>query len=143
MPQSQKAAPIYDAIEALLKSVVPADCRIFQANMPLQMMDSLARETARLCTYLIFQDRIRQNSSGRTPVHDIILEVSFYGSLTDADQMAGDFNAAVIGNSVTSEGWNFILRPSQSVGRRDVWEPRIAVKREYLQLQGIAIEPQS
>jgi len=143
MPQSPKAAQIYDAIEVLLKSVIPADCRIFQANMPLQLMDSLARETTRLCTYLIFQDRVRQNSSGRTPVHEIILEVSFYGNLTDVDQMAGDFNAAVIGKSVMSAGWNFILRPSQSVGRRDIWEPRIAVKREYLQMQGLAIEPQS
>ena len=52
MPQSQQAPQVYDAIEALIKSVVPEDCRIFQANMPLQLMGSLERETMRICTYL-------------------------------------------------------------------------------------------
>ena len=139
---SQKAARIYDALEALLKSAVPEDCRIFQANMPLQLMDQLARETARLCTYLVQQDRNRMTASGRTPVHEVTIEVSFYGSLADVDDMATALNGILIGNEVEFEGWRFCLYPSPQAGKRDVWEPRAAVKREWLQYKGLAIEPE-
>jgi hypothetical protein len=134
---------IYDAIEAVLKAALPADCRIFPVNMPLQLMDQLARETAKLCTYLIFQDRIRQTASGATPVHDITLEISVYGTLADVDSMANDLTTLLVGQEVTAQGWRFYLRPSQAAGRRDVWDPRIAVKREYIQFQGLVIAPES
>lgn len=141
MPQSQQAPQVYDAIEALIKSVVPEDCRIFQANMPLQLMGSLERETMRICTYLLVQDRVRNNASGSTPVHEILLEVSFYGSLEDVDTMSKALTGLICGQTVTSEGWSFALVAGQA-GKRDVWEPRITVKREHLQFRGFAIEPE-
>ena len=139
--QSTQAARIYDGIEALLKAVVPTGCRIFHANMPLQVMDQLQRETAQLCTYLVQQDNIRMNSSGPTPVHEVLVEVSFFGSLADVDDMAANLSALLIGNEITAEGWRFCLYPSPQSGKRDIWEPRIQVKREWLQFKGFAIEP--
>ena len=143
MKQSPAAARIYDAIEAMLRAVVPNGCRIFHANMPLQVMDQLQRESAQLCTYLLQQDIIRQNTSGPTPVHEVILEVSFYGSLADVDDMAADLSALLIGNEIEAQGWRFCLYPSPQSGKRDIWEPRIQVKREWLQFKGFAIEPES
>ena len=143
MPQSHQAARVYDALEELIRSVVPSDCRIFQANMPLQLMDQLARESARICTYLVFQDRRRQNSSGATLVHDISVEFSFYGSLAAVDDMTTALTGLFTGSIVESSGWRFCLHPNQQSGRRDVWEPRISVKREWLQFEGIAIEPEA
>ena len=139
MPSPQ-AVRIYDASELMLKTALPSDCRIFQANMPLQVMDQLARESAKLCTYLIYQDRVRMNSSGATPVHEINLEISLYGTLSDVDDMVKAINGLCLGSPVSASGWQFILLPAQA-GRRDVWEPRIQVKREWLQFRGFAIEP--
>ena len=133
---------IYDAIETMLKAVVPADCRIFHANMPLQLMDQLTRSTAKLCTYLVFQDRIHMNSSGATPIHEITIEFSFYGSLSDVDDMAKDLNTLLVGTEVNAGGWRFILAPAQN-GRQDIWEPRLQVKREWLRFTGFAIEPET
>ena len=143
MPQSQTDARIYDALEEILKAVVPTGCRIFHANMPLQLMDQLARESMKICTFLVQQDRIRMNTSGITPVHDVIVEVSFYGSLADVDDMAKALNTALIGNDIEALGWHFCLYPSQQAGKRDVWDPRIQVKREWLQFRGLAIEPEA
>ena len=142
MKQSPAAARIYDAIEAMLKTVLPKGCRIFHANMPLQVMDQLQRETAQLCTYILQQDIIRRNTSGATPVHEVIIEVSFYGSLTDVDGMAAALNGLLIGSEIESEGWRFCLYPSPQAGKRDIWEPRIQAKRDWLQYRGFAIEPE-
>ena len=131
---------IYDAFEGLLKTALPQDCRIFQANMPLQQMDQLAREAARLCTWLIVTDRVRVNSDGSSPVHEVMIEISVYGSLEDVDTMATDLKDVLIGHETASCGWRFALVPGQA-GKRDVWEPRIAAKREHLQFRGFAIEP--
>lgn len=133
---------IYDAFEAVLKTALPKDCRIFQANMPLQLMSTLTRETAKLCTYLVFQDRIRVNSSGATPVHEVSIEISLYGTLDDTNSMAASINELLLGQEIKSAGWHFILKSAQA-GKRDVWEPGIQVKREWLQYQGFAIEPES
>jgi len=141
MPQSQQAPRIYDAFESLIRNAVPEDCKVFQANMPLQLMDSLARETMRVCTYLLIQDRVRNTASGSTPVHEVLIEVSFYGSLDDADTMSKDLTAQICGQTVTAEGWSFSLVAGQA-GKRDVWEPRITVKREHLQFRGLAVEPE-
>ena len=135
-------ATIYEAIETILKAVLPQDCRIYHANIPLQVQDQLQRETMRLCSYLVFQDRVHVNSSGPTPVHEVIIEFSFYGNLTDASEMANDLTAMLVGDTVTSKGWRFCLYPAPGSGKRDVWEPRVAVKREWLQLKGFAIEPE-
>jgi hypothetical protein len=110
--------------------------------MPLQLMNTLTRETAKLCTYLIFQDRIHLNSSGATPVHEITIEISLYGSLDEITGMAASVNEMLLGAEVNSEGWRFVLRHAQA-GKRDIWEPGIMVKREWLQYQGLAIEPES
>ena len=141
MQQSQPAARVYDALEQLIKGVLPADCKVFQANMPLQIMDSLQRETMRICTYLIYQDRIRINSSGITPVHEVMIEISCYGTLNDVDDMARALNELFIGHELVSLGWRFALYPSPQSGKRDIWEPRVRVKREWLQFKGIVIEP--
>ena len=132
---------IYDAIETMLKPVLPQDCRIFQADMPLQVMDSLTRESAKLCAYLIFQDRIHMNSSGATSVHEVVIEFSFYGSLADVDSMAAELSALLVGSEVNAAGWRFVLTPAPT-GKRDIWEPRIQVKREWIQYRGLAIEPE-
>ena len=132
---------IYDAIETMLKAVVPADCRIFHANMPLQLMDTLTRETAKLCTYLVFQDRIHLNSSGASSVHEVTIEFSFYGMLSDVDAMAKDLNTLLVGTEVNAGGWRFVLVPAQN-GKQDIWDPRIQVKREWLRYTGFAIEPE-
>ena len=134
-------ATIYEALEALLKAALPADCRIYQGNMPLQVMDQLARETMRICTYLFYQDRIRMNSSGATPVHEVTVEFSCFGSLADANDMAGAISELFIGQEIEAGGWRFCLYPMPNVGKRDIWEPRVAVKREWLQFKGFAIEP--
>ena len=131
---------IYDAFETLIKTALPKDCRIFQANMPLQLMDQLTRETAKLATWLIVTDKVRVNSSGISPVHEVTIEISVYGSLTDVDTMAYDLNSVLVGQETSSKGWRFVLVPGQA-GKRDVWEPRIQVKREHLQFRGFAIEP--
>ena len=131
---------IYDAIETMLKAVVPADCRIFHANMPLQLMDQLSRETAKLATWLIVTDRVRVNTDGSSPVHEVTIEVSVYGTLDDVDAMAYDLNSVLVGQEVSSSGWRFVLVPGQT-GKRDIWDPRIASKREHLQFRGFAIEP--
>jgi len=141
MQRSHQDARIYDGIEALLKTVTPEGCRIFHANMPLQVMDQLQRESAQLCTYLVQSDVIRRNSSGATPVHEVTIEVSFYGSLADVDDMASDLNALLVGNEIEAQGWRFCLYPAPQTGKRDIWEPRIQVKREWLQFRGFAIEP--
>lgn len=133
---------IYDAFELLLKTAVPQDCRIFHANMPLQLMDQLTRDTAKLCTWLLFQDRIHVNSSGGTSVHEIIIEISVFGTLDDVDSMARSITEVLVESVVTSGGWKFILTPD-TAGKRDIWEPRIQVKREWLRLKGFAIEPES
>ena len=132
---------IYEVIEALLKAVLPQDCRIYQGNMPMQLMDQLQRETMRICTYLVFQDRIRMNSSGATTVHEIIVEFSLFGSLSDANDMANSVSELFIGQTVEVGGWHISLFPAPNVGKRDIWEPRVAVKREWLQFKGFAIEP--
>ena len=139
---SQPAAHLYDVFEGLLRSVLPDDCRIFQANMPLQLMDALTRESARLCTYLVFQDRIRMNSSGATPVHDVTVEINLYaGTIDDVDTMSRAVSDLFVGKEVTDSGWCFVLYPAQT-GKRDIWEPRIQVKREWIQFRGLAIEPE-
>ena len=131
---------IYDAFELLLKTALPKDCRIFQANMPLQLMDQLTRDTAKLATWLIVTDRVRVNTDGSSPVHEVTIEVSVYGSLTDVDTMAYDLTSVLVGQEMSASGWRFVLVPGQA-GKRDVWEPRITVKREHLQFRGFAIEP--
>ena len=131
----------YTDIEALLRSVLPEDCKIFQANMPFQTMDALARASARICTYLVFRDRVHINTSGITPVHQVTIEFSLYGQIEDVDSMAAALAAKFAEASVVSEGWTFDLVPASN-GKRDVWEPNIQAKREYLQYQGIAIAPE-
>ena len=133
---------IYDAFESVLKAAVPDDCRIFHVNMPLQLMSTLTRETAKLCTYLIFQDRIRLNSSGSTPIHEVSIELSLYGTLEDVNSMAASVNEMLLGQEVNASGWRFVLKQQQA-GKRDIWEPGLQVKREWLQYQGFAIEPEN
>ena len=131
---------IYDAFESLLKTALPKDCKIFAVNMPLQLMDQLSRETAKLATWLIVTDRVRVNTDGSSPVHEVTIEVSVYGTLDDVDAMAYDLNSVLVGQEVSSSGWRFVLVPGQT-GKRDIWDPRIASKREHLQFRGFAIEP--
>ncbi|MBQ6508076.1 MAG: hypothetical protein IJI07_01260 [Flexilinea sp.] len=133
---------MHDAFETILKAALPKDCRIFSINMPLQLMNTLTRETAKLCTYLIQQDRIRLNSSGASPVHEVTIEVSLYGSLDEINSMAASVNGMLLGQEIKASGWRFVLKPAQP-GKRDVWEPGIQVKREWLQYQGFAIEPEN
>lgn len=133
---------IYTAFEAVLKAALPQDCKIFQANMPQQNMDSLARESAKICTYIIYKDRARLNTSGRTPVHEIAVEVSIFGTLAEADKMSNDLTDMLVSQVVESNGWNFDLVHAPT-GKRDIWDQRIQGKREYLQFQGFAIEPET
>ena len=133
---------IYEAFEAVIRqAAIPPDCRIFQANMPLQNMDALARESALLCTYLISKDRARLNTDGRTPVHEVTIEVSFFGTLAEVDKMSADLSELLVSSVVTAKGWTFDLVHAPT-GKRDIWEPRIQGKREFIQFQGFAIEPE-
>ena len=131
---------VYDAFESLLKTALPKDCRIFQANMPLQLMDTMQRENVKLATWLIVTDKVRINTDGASPVHEVTIEVSVYGTLDDVDAMAYDLNSVLVGQEVSASGWRFVLVPGQA-GKRDIWDPRIASKREHLQFRGFAIEP--
>ena len=139
MTQSQQAPRVYDAIESLIRAAVPSDARVFQANMPFQVMGTLARETARIVTYMITTDRRRVNSSGATPVHEITLEVNFYGSLADADDMANNFSNLVTGEEYKVKKWTIVI---DQQSRRDIWEPQVAVKHIWTQFKGLAIEPE-
>ena len=140
MTQSQAAQPIYDAIETLIKAAVPADAKVFQANMPFQIMSTLQREAARIVTYLISADRRRVNSSGATPVHEITLEINFFGTLQDADEMASAFSDLITGEEYTTKGWTIAI---DQQSRRDIWEPQVAVKHVWTQYKGLAIAPES
>lgn len=139
---SQQQPSIYDAFEAFLRSVLPEGCKIFQANMPFQQMQSLARETAQVCTWLISADVPRVNSSGRTPVHDMTIEVNLFGTLAEADANANAVIDALVGEQILSEGWDFVLHQARP-GRRDIWEPQVQVKRVWLSFSGLVIEPSS
>ena len=140
MSQSQAAPRVYDAIESLIRAAVPADAKVFQANMPFQVMGTLQREAARIVTYLITADKRRVNSSGSTPVHEITVDVNFFGSLADADDMANAFSDLVTGEEYKVRQWTIII---DQQNRRDIWEPQVAVKRVYAQFKGLAIAPEN
>lgn len=138
--QSQAVQPVYDAIETLIRAAVPSDAKVFQANMPFQIMSTLQRETARIVTYLISADRRRVNSSGATPVHEITIEINFFGTLQDADEMASAFSDLITGEEYTTKGWTIAI---DQQSRRDIWEPQVAVKHIWTQYKGLAIAPES
>lgn len=139
MTQSQEVPRVYDAIENLIKAAVPADAKVYQANMPFQVMSTLTREASRIVTYLITADRRRVNSSGATPVHDITVELNFYGSLHDCDDMANAFSDLVTGEEYTTKKWTIAI---DQQSRRDIWEPQVAVKHIWAQYKGLAIAPE-
>ena len=134
---SPAVQPVYDALEDLIRAAVPASAKIYQANMPFQVMSTLQRETARIVTYQISADRRRVNSSGSTPVHEITVEVNFYGTLEDADGMAAAFSDLVSGEEYEVDGWTIAI---DQQNRRDIWEPQVAVKHVWTQFRGLAIE---
>jgi len=90
-------------------------------------------------TYLITGDRLRVNSSGATPVHEISVDLNFFGTLTDADAMANAFGALASGEEYTTNGWTITI---DQQNRRDIWEPQVAVKHVYMQFKGLAIAPE-
>ena len=137
---SQQAQPVYNAIEHLIRAAVPSDAKVFQANMPFQVMGTLQREAARIVTYLITADRRRVNTSGATPVHELTIEVNFFGTLTDADSMANAFSDLVTGEEYKVNGWTIDL---DQQSRRDIWEPQVAVKHVWTQFRGLAIGPEN
>jgi len=140
MPQSQATPQVYDAVTALLKAALPDDCRIFHGAVPLQVLDSLQRQTAHICVWLITADKVRINSSGSTPVHEITIEASLFGSLEDIDDMASELIALTTGEEIEAKYWTFDIDLRT---RKDMWEPQIQTKRVWLQLAGIAIAPQT
>ena len=137
---SQAVQPVYDAIEALIRAAVPSDAKVYQANMPFQVMSTLQRETAMIVTYLISADHRRVNSSGATPVHEITIEINFFGTLQDADEMASAFSDLVSGEEYTAKGWTIAI---DQQSRRDIWEPQASVKHVWTQFKGLAIAPES
>lgn len=138
MPQSQATPQIYDAVTDLLKAVLPEDCRIFHGAVPLQVLDSLQRQAARICVWLISSDQPRVNTSGATPVHEITLEASLFGQLGDIDSMVVSLTEATTGNEIEVDGWTFDIDVRT---RRDMWEAQIQTKRAWLQFRGLVIEP--
>ena len=131
---------IYDAFDSILKSMLPADCKVFRLSIPMQMINSLTRETAKLCVWMLTGDQIRVNTSGATPVHEVTIDVSVFGTLEDASDMANTLLAGFIGKGIEADGWHFELRQKMP-GKQDLWEPQIQDKRVWLQLTGIVIEP--
>ena len=131
---------IYDAFDHLLQSILPKDCRVFRINMPFQQMQSLTRETAKLCIWLITSDVVRVNTSGPTPVHEVSIDISVFGTLEEVNSMSNTITEVLVGSDVESLGWHFVLR-HRIPGKQDIWEPQIQDKRIYLQLTGIVIEP--
>ena len=131
---------IYDAFDAVLKEMLPEDCRLFRLTMPLQLIQSLIRDNVKLCVWSLSSDQIRVNTSGATPVHEVSIDISVFGTLEEAAAMASAILAGLIGSDVESSGWHFVLRQRQP-GKQDLWEPQIQTRREWIQLTGIVIEP--
>lgn len=136
MPQSQPTQAIYDAVEEVLKAVLPQTCKLFHASAPLQMLDSVQRQAAQLCVWSIAADRPRVNSSGLTPVHDLTVEISLVGALEPVDAIAVTITETFTGEELGTQDWTLDIDVRS---RRDFWEAQIQTKRIWLQLAGIAI----
>lgn len=125
----------YDAFEAILKEIVPG-VPVFQANMPFQKMDELARAAVKTVTYLFYQDTERVYMDGPSGVHDVVIEVNLFGPLDEIDRMAGALNAVLLSDDVEKAPYTFSLVLKD---KKDIWEPGIKAKRLWMQYKGIMI----
>ena len=139
MPQSQTTQGLYSAVETVLSACMTDTCRLFHANAPLQLIDSIQRQTAQICVWSIASDKIRINSSGITPVHDVTIEVNLIGTLETIDAIALNIINTTTGEEIEAEEWalNIDLK-----AKRDFWEGQTGAKRIWLQLTGLAIAPE-
>ena len=126
----------YDAFEAILKEALPG-VPVFQANMPFQKMDELARAALKTVTYQFFQDVERVTTSGPSGVHDVIIEVNLFGPLAEIDGMATALNSALLSDDVAAPPFLFTLVLKD---KKDIWEAGIKAKRLWLQYKGLMIK---
>ena len=73
-------------------------------------------------------------------MHEITIEINFFGTLQDADEMASAFSDLITGEEYTTKGWTIAI---DQQSRRDIWEPQVAVKHIWTQYKGLAIAPES
>ena len=138
MQQSQTTQGLYSAIGLLLKDALPEDCRIFHGTVPYQMADTIKRQGVKLCAWIISADRVRVNTSGPTPVHNLTVDINLLGSLDEIDAMANAITSLTTGQELEEGEWVIDLDLRT---KKDIWEAQIQTKRIWLRLTGIVIDP--